>query len=138
MQPDLPEWAARLREHFRNACKDERYLVGRVMKALVQSSAVYGCTLSILGRLSLGAPLFDIVVVDEAAKASLPECMIAALAAKRLVLVGDHNQLLPLLDERILERAGPRQADRRAVRNYGTTRCSSGCGIRPLKMSRYF
>ena len=45
--------------------------------------------------------------MDEAAKASLPECMIAALSAKRLVLVGDHHQLLPFLDERILERAGP-------------------------------
>ena len=41
--------------------------------------------------------------------------MIAALSAKRLVLVGDHHQLLPFLDERILERAGPHLADQRAV-----------------------
>jgi hypothetical protein len=115
VQPVLPEWAATLREQFRHACKDERYLTHRVLKALVHSSAVYGCTLSILGRLSLGAPLFDIVVVDEAAKASLPECMIAALSAKRLVLVGDHHQLLPFLDERILERAGPFREDQRAI-----------------------
>ena len=115
VQQALPEWAAALREQFRHACKDERYLTHRVLKALVHSSAVYGCTLSILGRLSLGAPLFDIVVVDEAAKASLPECMIAALSAKRLVLVGDHHQLLPFLDERILERAGPLRADQRAI-----------------------
>ena len=114
-QPVLPEWAANLREQFRYVCKDERYLNHRVLKALVHSSAVYGCTLSILGRLSLGSPLFDIVVVDEAAKASLPECMIAALSAKRLVLVGDHHQLLPFLDERILERAGPLRADQQAV-----------------------
>lgn len=114
-QPVLPEWAAMIREQFRHACQDERYLTHRVLKALVHSSAVYGCTLSILGRLSLGAPLFDIVVVDEAAKASLPECMIAALSAKRLVLVGDHQQLLPFVDERILERAGPLRADQRAV-----------------------
>lgn len=114
-QPALPEWANNLREQFRHACKDERFLTHRVLKALVHSSAVYGCTLSILGRLSLDAPLFDIVVVDEAAKASLPECMIAALSAKRLVLVGDHHQLLPFLDERILERAGPIQEDQRAI-----------------------
>ena len=92
-QPVLPEWATNLREQFRHACKDEGFLTRRVLKALVHSSAVYGCTLSILGRLSLGAPLFDIVVVDEAAKASLPECMIAALSVKRLVLVGDHLQV---------------------------------------------
>ncbi len=114
-QPDLPEWAAALREQFRRACKDERYLTRRVLRALVDSTAVYGCTLSILGRLSLGAPLFDIVVVDEAAKASLPECMIAALSAKSLVLVGDHHQLLPFLDERIMERAGPRHSDQQAI-----------------------
>lgn len=114
-QPVLPEWAASIRDQFRLACQDERFLTHRVMKALVHSSAVYGCTLSILGRLSLGAPLFDIVVVDEAAKASLPECMIAAISAKRLVLVGDHHQLLPFVDERILERAGPLRADQQAV-----------------------
>ncbi len=55
------------------------------------------------------------VVVDEAAKASLPECLTAALSARRLVLVGDHHQLLPFLDERILDRAGPRLADRQVV-----------------------
>ncbi|HEY8750306.1 MAG TPA: DEAD/DEAH box helicase [Tepidisphaeraceae bacterium] len=114
-QPVLPAWAANLREEFRHACKNERYLTHRVLTALVHSSTVYGCTLSILGRLSLGAPLFDIVVVDEAAKASLPECMMAALSAKRLVLVGDHHQLQPFLDERILEQAGPLRADQQAV-----------------------
>jgi hypothetical protein len=114
-QAVLPAWASALRDQFRHACKDERYLTHRVIKALVHSSAVYGCTLSMLGRLSLGAPLFDLVVVDEAAKASLPECLIAALSAKRLVLVGDHHQLLPFLDERVLERAGPSRADQQAV-----------------------
>ena len=136
-QPPLPEWAAAIRERFRHACKDDRYLTHRVLKALMHSSAVYGCTLSVLGRLSLGAPLFDIVVVDEAAKASLPECMIAALSAKSLVLVGDHHQLLPFLDERILERAGPLRADQRCrSRNCGTTHCLGGCGTRRAKRSR--
>jgi hypothetical protein len=114
-QPALPQWASLLRDKFRHLCKDEEFLNHRVLKALVHSSAVYGCTLSILGRLSLGAALFDIVVVDEAAKASLPECMIAALSAKHLVLVGDQHQLLPFLDERILERAGPLRADQQVV-----------------------
>ena len=114
-EPVLPKWGATIREQFRKLCQDERYLTHRVLKALMHSSAVYGCTLSILGRLSLGSPLFDIVVVDEAAKASLPECMIAALSAKRLVLVGDHHQLLPFVDERILERAGPLRADQLEV-----------------------
>jgi superfamily I DNA and/or RNA helicase len=41
--------------------------------------------------------------------------MIAALSAKGLVLVGDHHQLLPFVDERILERAGHLRTDQRAV-----------------------
>lgn len=49
---------------------------------------------------------FDLVVVDEAGKAFAAELMIPAAVARRLVLVGDHNQLPPTvtadsLDERI-------------------------------------
>ena len=85
------------------------------MPALSGSASVYGCTLSMLGRLAQRAEMFDLVVVDEAAKASLPECMIAAIAAKRLVLVGDHHQLLPFLDESILDRAGDSREAKREV-----------------------
>lgn len=49
---------------------------------------------------------FDWVVVDEAGKAFAAELMIPAAIARRIVLVGDHNQLPPtvttdVLDERI-------------------------------------
>lgn len=106
--------AAELRERFRIECQDESFVTHRILKTWTESASVYGCTLSMLGRLSFGTALFDLVVVDEAAKASLPECMIAAIAAKRLVLVGDHHQLLPFLDESILDRAGD---DRNAKRD---------------------
>jgi hypothetical protein len=112
---DLSETACLLRDRFRLECKDESFVTHRILKTLGESASVYGCTLSMLGRLSSGAALFDLVVIDEAAKASLPECMIAAIAAKRLVLVGDHNQLLPFLDEKILDRAGKDKADRKTV-----------------------
>jgi hypothetical protein len=107
--------AAELRERFRFECQDEVFVTHRIVKALTESASVYGCTLSMLGRLSFGAALFDLVVVDEAAKASLPECMIAAIAAKRLVLVGDHHQLLPFLDESILDRAGDNRNAKREI-----------------------
>jgi hypothetical protein len=107
--------AADLRERFRFECQNEAFVTHRILRALTEAASVYGCTLSMLGRLSLSSALFDLVIVDEAAKASLPESMIAAIAAKRLVLVGDHHQLLPFLDESILDRAGDNRITRREI-----------------------
>lgn len=79
---------------------------------LANRSQVVACTLSRLATISRSAPLFDLVIVDEAAKASVPETMIAANCAKRLALVGDHNQLLPFLDESFFEHSAPTLRDR--------------------------
>jgi hypothetical protein len=114
-QHGLPDWATNVRAEFRRLCQEDEALQRRVLKTLVGSSSVYGATLSMLGRIAVGMPLFDLVIVDEAAKASLPECLIAAMCAKRLVLVGDHHQLLPFVDEQMLERAGPDEVSRREV-----------------------
>jgi hypothetical protein len=113
--PDLPTWGNAARKALLRASSEPGFLRRRIAPALLGGVSVYGATLSMLGRISVGMPLFDLVIVDEAAKASLPLCMIAAMCSKRLALVGDHNQLLPYLDERILERAGPDREARREV-----------------------
>lgn len=41
---------------------------------------------------------FDYVIVDEGAKASVPELLIPLLKGSRLILVGDHQQLPPILN----------------------------------------
>lgn len=41
---------------------------------------------------------FDVVIVDEVSKCTPPELLIPALKGKKLVLVGDHRQLPPMLD----------------------------------------
>ncbi len=46
---------------------------------------------------------FDVVIVDEVSKCTPPELLIPALKAKKLVLVGDHRQLPPMLDSDTLE-----------------------------------
>ncbi|WP_138501283.1 translation initiation factor IF-2 N-terminal domain-containing protein [Nostoc sp. PA-18-2419] len=46
---------------------------------------------------------FDIVIIDEVSKCTPPELLIPALKAKKLVLVGDHRQLPPMLDTNTLE-----------------------------------
>lgn len=80
-------------------------------RILSQRSQVVACTLSRLASISASAPSFDLVIVDEAAKASVPEAMIAANCARRLVLVGDHHQLLPYLDESFYEHSAPTKND---------------------------
>lgn len=43
--------------------------------------------------------VFDYVIVDEAAKATLPELMVPLVRAKKVILVGDHKQLPPIFNE---------------------------------------
>ncbi|MGI4761977.1 MAG: DEAD/DEAH box helicase [Janthinobacterium lividum] len=42
---------------------------------------------------------FDVVVMDEASKATPPELALALIYAKKAIIIGDHRQLPPLLDE---------------------------------------
>lgn len=42
---------------------------------------------------------FDVVIMDEASKATPPEVALVLVYAKKLVLIGDHRQLPPMLDE---------------------------------------
>lgn len=41
---------------------------------------------------------FDVVIIDEVSKCTPPELLIPALKAKKLVMVGDHRQLPPMLN----------------------------------------
>ena len=52
---------------------------------------------------SLSSRKFDIAVVDEAGKAFGAEMLLPAAVARRLVLVGDHNQLPPTVTTDILD-----------------------------------
>ncbi len=45
---------------------------------------------------------FDVVIIDEVSKCTPPELLVPALKARKLVLVGDHRQLPPMLDGRTL------------------------------------
>ena len=52
---------------------------------------------------------FDVVIVDEAGQISTPNLLVPLVRADRVVLVGDHHQLPPFLDEE-LRQWGERQA----------------------------
>ncbi|GAA3246688.1 DEAD/DEAH box helicase [Dactylosporangium siamense] len=54
---------------------------------------------------------FDVAVVDEAGQISLPNLLVPLARARRAVLVGDHRQLPPFLDEDVRLWAQRRAAD---------------------------
>lgn len=47
--------------------------------------------------------VFDYLIIDEAAKATFPELLISIIRAKKIILVGDHKQLPPVLDENLIK-----------------------------------
>ncbi len=50
-------------------------------------------------------PDFDVVIIDEVSKATPPELLIPMLKGKKIILVGDHRQLPPLIGEETIEEA---------------------------------
>lgn len=44
---------------------------------------------------------FDYVIIDEAAKATTPELLVSIIKAKKIILVGDQNQLPAYADEKV-------------------------------------
>lgn len=115
--PDDPR-AAYVQSWFKDVMKNDSSDVEIDMKQiLAQGSQILACTLSRLSGIAASAPAFDLVIVDEAAKASVPEAMVAANCAKRLALVGDHKQLLPYLDDSYFEHSAPTTQDQNLLKD---------------------
>ncbi|MCR5862324.1 AAA domain-containing protein [Flavobacterium sp. J372] len=47
-----------------------------------------------------GEPEFDLVIMDEASKATPPELVLPLTLGKKVVIIGDHKQLPPMIDEK--------------------------------------
>lgn len=50
-------------------------------------------------------PDFDVVIIDEVSKATPPELLLPMLKGKKIILVGDHRQLPPLIGSETLNEA---------------------------------
>lgn len=61
------------------------------------------CVQAAGGNFSKEFPNFDVVIIDEVSKCTPPELLIPALKGKKIVLVGDHRQLPPMLNENTVE-----------------------------------
>jgi len=72
-------------------------------KYYLENVNIYGATLFETGKHSFKDKEFDVVIVDEVSKAMPPELVLPILKAKKLILVGDHKQLPPIIKDVSLE-----------------------------------
>lgn len=86
--------------------EDFRDVDNEVKNLLISKHQILGATCVGLANKSLGLDLaeFDLVIVDEAGRATLPELLIPILRAKKVILIGDHNQLPPSIDRKLLNK----------------------------------
>ena len=88
-------------------CKEWQKRVAQgdgLLQESIADSTLVGATC--LGIASLSAAIefnFDWVIVDEAGKATPPEILVPICLGKKVVLVGDHKQLPPVVDEALLK-----------------------------------
>ena len=77
-----------------------------IKELLIGQHQILGATCVGLANKSLGLDLveFDIAIIDEAGRATAPELLIPILRAKKVILIGDHNQLPPTIDRKLLEK----------------------------------
>jgi serine/threonine-protein kinase len=66
-----------------------------------RASIVASTCMGIASRHALNDIVFDWVIVDEAGRATAPELLVPIVRGRRIILVGDHKQLPPVVDSSI-------------------------------------
>lgn len=81
------------------------YDLDEIRKIYVQNANVIGttCVASARKEFMEDYPTFDVVIIDEVSKATPPELLLPMLKGKKIILVGDHHQLPPLIGQETLE-----------------------------------
>ncbi|WP_227937604.1 DEAD/DEAH box helicase [Alkalihalobacillus deserti] len=84
-----------------------------IRKLYVKHANVIGTTCVASARKDFidSYPAFDVVIIDEVSKATPPELLLPMLKGKKIILVGDHHQLPPLLGNDTLEETLQEMAD---------------------------
>lgn len=68
----------------------------------INSATIIGATcLGVANIVSTASLVFDWVIIDEAGRATPPEILVPMVLGKRVVLVGDHKQLPPIIDSQL-------------------------------------
>ncbi len=94
----LAEWVTRLQK----PSEQDHYELRQIY---LNNTNVIGitCSQSAKRDFSEEFKFFDVVIIDEVSKCTPPEILIPALKAKKLILVGDHKQLPPMLNHETVE-----------------------------------
>lgn len=79
--------------------------VDEIRKLYVKHANVIGttCVTSANKEFMENYPNFDVVIIDEVSKATPPELLLPMLKGAKIILVGDHHQLPPLIGDDTLE-----------------------------------
>jgi superfamily I DNA and/or RNA helicase len=77
-----------------------------IVKNVLEETQVICCTLTGSENEYLSTIIFDVLVIDEAAQALEPACLIAIPKAKKWILAGDHHQLPPTVKSIEAEKMG--------------------------------
>jgi superfamily I DNA and/or RNA helicase len=87
--------------------------LNEIRKLYVKHANVIGTTCVASARKDFieSYPVFDVVIIDEVSKATPPELLLPMLKGKKIILVGDHHQLPPLLGDDTLEETLQEMAD---------------------------
>nr|WP_302416651.1 AAA domain-containing protein [uncultured Romboutsia sp.] len=73
-------------------------------KLFIEDISIIGATCIGIANYSEGLDLkFDLVIVDEAGRATPPEIMVPMSIGKKIILVGDHKQLPPIIDQILMK-----------------------------------
>ncbi|MGD9554491.1 MAG: AAA domain-containing protein [Candidatus Altimarinota bacterium] len=85
---------------------DFKDIDNEIKELLISKHQILGATCVGLANKLLGLDLieFDVVIIDEAGRATAPELLIPVLRAKKVILIGDHNQLPPTIDRKLLQK----------------------------------
>ena len=90
-----------LLESWRKKITDGRMNYSALKKLYIENANVIGITCIQSGTkdFSENYPSFDVVIIDEASKSTPPDIILPMLKGKKVVLVGDHKQLPPFIDQ---------------------------------------
>ncbi len=101
----LPITHALQQEWFTLLTDANDYDLDEIRKLYVRHANVIGTTCVASARRDFmdEYPTFDVVIIDEVSKATPPELLLPMLKGKKIILVGDHHQLPPLIGQETLE-----------------------------------
>ncbi|MCZ2258206.1 DEAD/DEAH box helicase [Sporosarcina sp. G11-34] len=114
----LPITHALQKEWFSHLTEASDYDLDEIRKLYVKHANVIGTTCVASARRDFMEeyPTFDVVIIDEVSKATPPELLLPMLKGKKIILVGDHHQLPPLMGQETLEEL-LEESDNREVKN---------------------